>query len=86
MRGESNYGTGLMLGVVAGTKSESNWVFEQTGYSSRFITFSEDAYFYMDTTGFRIGAKYSVPLGGMRLWAGALIMTHGISPVKNCGG
>ena len=56
---------------MAGTKSESDWVFEQSGYTDRYIAFSEDAYFFMDTTGFRIGAKYSIPLGGMRLWAGA---------------
>ena len=52
--------------------STSFWVFEMTDYESHIIgPFTDDAYFYMDTTGLRLGAKYDFPAGGFRPWAGA---------------
>ncbi|MEW6412590.1 MAG: hypothetical protein AB1483_08975 [Candidatus Zixiibacteriota bacterium] len=57
---------------VAGEYSESFWVYEMTDYESHYIgPFEEDAYFYMQTTGLRVGVKYGILSKGMRPWAGA---------------
>jgi hypothetical protein len=55
-----------------GEYSSSEWVFEQTDYSSHEIgPFSEDAYYTMDTFGARVGAKLAFPIGNMIPWIGA---------------
>lgn len=51
--------------------STSFWVFEMNDYASNLINFNEDAYFYMQTTGFRLGAKYSIQKKNLRPWVGA---------------
>lgn len=46
-----------------GSFSESDWVFEQTNYSTRYTgNFEKDVYFFMTTTLARIGARYIFPL------------------------
>jgi len=46
------------------------WVYEQTGYTSHDVgPFPENAYFFMDTTGFRLGGKYAMP-GAISPWVG----------------
>jgi len=56
---------------IEGQASSSQWVFEMNNYETDLINFSEDAYFYMQTTGFRFGAKYAFQKGGFRPWVGA---------------
>ena len=46
-----------------GMQSESDWVFEQTDYISRYMAaFEQDVYFNMNTTQIRLGAKYIFPI------------------------
>ena len=57
---------------VEGEYSSSFWVSEMTDYESNLIgPFSEDAFFYMKTTGFRVGAKYGFQRESFRPWVGA---------------
>lgn len=52
--------------------STSFWVYEMTGYESQTVgPFTDDAYFYMDTTGMRVGLKYDFAARGYRPWVGA---------------
>ncbi|MBU8869513.1 MAG: hypothetical protein KOO60_01445 [Gemmatimonadales bacterium] len=56
---------------VEGDYSSSFWVNEMTDYESNLIgPFTEDAFFYMRTTGFRLGAKYGFQRKGFRPWVG----------------
>ena len=51
--------------------STSFWVYEMTDYTSHIIgPFTDDAFFYMDTTGMRLGFKYDFQANGFRPWAG----------------
>ena len=56
---------------VAGELSESFWVYEMTDYSTHYLMFNDDAYFDMQTAGFRLGVKYDLPKGNLRPWFGA---------------
>lgn len=56
---------------VAGANSSSFWVYEMTGYSTNQLHFNDDAFMYMDTTGFRLGAKLVLPMSGIQPWIGA---------------
>ena len=57
---------------VEGEYSSSFWVSEMTDYASNLIgPFDEDAYFYMKTTGFRVGVKYGFQRESFRPWVGA---------------
>lgn len=57
---------------IEGEYSTSFWVYEMTGYESHIIgPFTDDAYYYMDTTGMRLGLKYDFPAKGFRPWVGA---------------
>lgn len=55
-----------------GSRSESDWVFEQNGYTTRYTgTFNRDVYFFMNTTIARIGTRYIFPLSEkMEPWVG----------------
>jgi hypothetical protein len=56
---------------VAGQYSSSFWVYEMTGYESHVIgPFTDDAFFYMDTTAMRLGIKYDLRTAGARPWMG----------------
>ena len=56
---------------IAGQYSSSFWVYEMTGYESHVIgPFTDDAYFYMDTTAMRLGIKYDLRTTGARPWMG----------------
>lgn len=56
---------------VAGELSESFWIYEMTDYSTHYLMFNDDAYFDMQTAGFRLGVKYDLPRGNLRPWVGA---------------
>ncbi len=56
---------------VEGQSSTSPWVFEMNDYATNLINFTEDAYFYMQTTGFRFGVKYGIQKNNFRPWVGA---------------
>ena len=56
---------------IAGRNSSSFWVYEMTGYGTNQLLFNDDAYFYMDTTGFRLGAKLVLPGRSFQPWVGA---------------
>lgn len=56
---------------IAGQNSSGDWVFEMTGYSTNQLHFSQNAYFDMNTAGFRAGLKAVLPLGNMQPWIGA---------------
>jgi hypothetical protein len=56
---------------IAGANSSSFWVFEMTGYTTNELHFDDDAFMYMDTTGFRLGAKLVLPGSGIQPWIGA---------------
>ncbi len=56
---------------IAGANSSSFWIFEMTGYTTNEPHFDDDAFMYMDTTGFRLGAKLVLPGSGIQPWIGA---------------
>ena len=56
---------------IEGQNSSSTWIFEMNDYETNLISFNEDAYFYMQTTGLRFGAKYSFQKNNFRPWVGA---------------
>jgi len=56
---------------IEGLESSSTWVFEMNDYATNLISFNKDAYFYMQTTGFRLGAKYGFQKNNFRPWVGA---------------
>ncbi|MBE3133264.1 MAG: hypothetical protein IMZ55_07305 [Acidobacteria bacterium] len=49
----------------------SFWVYEMTGYTTNQLHFNDDVFMYMDTTGFRLGAKLVLPGRGIQPWIGA---------------
>ena len=55
---------------IEGQNSASFWVFEMNDYETNLINFTEDAYFYMQTTGLRLGFKYSLLKDSFRPWVG----------------
>ncbi len=54
-----------------GQNSTSPWVFEMNNYTTNQISFNENAYFYLQTTGLRLGTKYGFQKNNFRPWAGA---------------
>ena len=56
---------------IEGQYSTSFWVSEMNDYETNLISFNEDAYFYMQTTGFRLGVKYGLQKNSLRPWVGA---------------
>lgn len=68
---DGNYFTYRKQVGIAGQNSSGEWVFDMTGYSTNQLHFSQDAYFDMDTVGFRAGVKAVLPLGNLQPWAGA---------------
>lgn len=56
---------------IEGQNSASSWVFEMNDYVTNLISFNEDAYFYMQTTGLRFGVKYGFQKESFRPWVGA---------------
>jgi hypothetical protein len=69
---DGNYFTYKKQVGIAGQYSFSDWVWEMTGYGSNQLgPFDKDAYFYMDATGFRAGAKLVLPAGRFAPWVGA---------------
>jgi len=55
---------------IEGQESSSFWVFEMNDYATNLISFNDDAYFYMQTTGFRLGVKYGFQKYNFRPWVG----------------
>lgn len=69
---DGNVTTFRKLVGIEGENSASFWVYEMTGYESHEVgPFTDDAYFYMDTSGGRIGVKYDFPAKKARPWVGA---------------
>jgi len=68
---DGNFYTYKRLVAEKGGYGNSGWVYEQSGWESPYIgPFEKDCYFYMDTTGFRIGTKYVFLPGQIQLWVG----------------
>jgi hypothetical protein len=57
--------------LFLGGSHSSFWVYEMTGYTTNQLHFNDDAFMYMDTTGFRLGAKLVLPGSGIQPWIGA---------------
>jgi len=69
---DGNFSTYRKQVGVKDEYSTSFWVYEMTDYESQIIgPFTDDAYFYMNTTGMRLGVKYDLPRKGFRPWLGA---------------
>jgi hypothetical protein len=68
---DANYYTMRVPQADEGETVYSNWVFEQTGYSTGYITPPTDVYYYMNTTMFRLGGKYSFSISKkLDVWYG----------------
>jgi hypothetical protein len=51
--------------LFLGGSHSSFWVYEMTGYTTNQLHFNDDVFMYMDTTGFRLGAKLVLPGSGI---------------------
>lgn len=68
---DGNYYIYRKLVAEEGLRSWSHWVFENNDYGSWYTgTFTKDAYFDMEATGFRVGAKYAFVKKNFRPWVG----------------
>jgi len=67
---DGNFYTYRIQVGIEGENSSSFWVSEMNDYETNMITFNEDAYFYMQTTGFRLGVKYGFQINNLRPWVG----------------
>lgn len=69
---DGNFSTFRKQVAVKDEYSTSFWVYEMTDYESHIVgPFTDDAYFFMDTTGMRLGVKYDFQKNGFRPWVGA---------------
>lgn len=50
------------------------WVYEQTGYTTHDIgPFAKGVTYFMDTTAFRLGGSWVIPVGKLETWIGATL-------------
>lgn len=75
--------------AYSGSYAQSDWVFEMTDYNSKLVgPFTEDAYYDVNTNGFRLGLKaylqHKKPIQPwIGLYWGYYVVTHGIYTKDN---